>query len=379
MLYHFERNEFAMKRKNILICGQPNTVLRIFIEHLHENYNIFFISDSKELQYLKIKKMLGKNTFLVDGDSAKNMLKLILTSFRILFKNKMNIFLAYHNHFIKNGMMLFIVKWFFPDINRIYFPYDILSYAFPEKLKYKSKSRLSYFFDRICFEKSHKIITKGFEDELKYLQDTYKIYKKPHFVFNLLIEEKDTVNKTATMLKKDDKIHLASIGGVKNPAIGDNNYIVFKELLKEKNIVLHVYSHTSELLEDLKHDKNLCIHPYIKDHNELVKKISKYDFGVSLSSPVQSNFIQAKMASGVRVYDYLSAGLPVIIDSEHTSMANMIMQNNFGIVIPLKDIKNIMHYIDKCDYNSLISFVKENREKYYVDKNIDKLTLFLEK
>lgn len=379
MLYHFKRNEFAMKKKNILICGQPNTVLRIFIEHLRENYNIFFISYSKELQYLKIKKMLGKNIFFVDEKSPKNMLKLILTSFRILLRNKINIFLAYHNHFIKNGMMLLIVKWFFSDINRIYFPYDILSYAFPEKLKYKSKNRISYLFDRICFENSHKIITKGFENELKYLQDTYKIHKKPHFAFNLLIEEKDTVNKTATMLKKDDKIHLVSIGGVKNPIIGDNNYIVFKELLKEKNIVLHVYSHTSKLLEDLKHNKNLSIHPYINDHNELTKEISKYDFGISLSSPVQIDFIQAKMASGVRVYDYLSAGLPIIIDSEHTSMANMITKNNFGIVIPLKDIKNIIHYIDKCDYSSLISFVKENREKNFVDKNIDKLTLFLEK
>lgn len=46
-------------RKNILICGLPNTVLRIFIENLKEYNNIFFISYSRTLQYSKIKESLG--------------------------------------------------------------------------------------------------------------------------------------------------------------------------------------------------------------------------------------------------------------------------------------------------------------------------------
>ena len=95
-----------MNKKNILICGQPNNVLRIFIKSLCEHYNIFFISYSKKYQYLEIEKLIGKNAFVVDGNSPKDMMKLISISYKILLRYKINFFLAFHNHFIKNGIML---------------------------------------------------------------------------------------------------------------------------------------------------------------------------------------------------------------------------------------------------------------------------------
>ena len=371
-------------KKNVLICGFPNTVLRIFIEFLSKSYNIYFISYSKKFQYSKIKEILGENAFLIDIDSAKNVLRklynvfrLILISFKVASNKKTKIFIAYHNHFIKNGIIMLIMKWFFPRLSRIYFPYDIISYAYQKENKYLNKSKLSFLFDRICFEKSDKTITKGSEGELKHLAEIYKIDKKPHFVFNFLIEQKDIIVKKEKKLDLN-KINLVFIGGIANPARGDNNYIVFKELLKEKKIALHIYSHTSDLLNDLKHNDNLIIHDYIKDHSKLITEISKYDFGITLSKPSEHVFLQLKMSSGVRLYDYLTAGLPIIIDSEHTLMANIISKNNFGIVISINELKSIVKYINECDYASLILSVNKNREKYFVDKNIDKLITFLD-
>lgn len=368
-----------MDKKNILICGLPNNVLRIFIENINSHYNVFFISYSKDFQYKKIKKILGKNTFLIADNSPVNLLRFVFILLKTLLPNDIKISIAFHNHFIKNGIYLILTKCFFPKITRIYFPYDIAPYTIPKNLKNTLKSKLALFFDKICFLTCHKIITKGFKDDLNYLEKSYKIHKKSHFVFNFLIERKDTANKKVETFRKEGIVHLVSIGGVKNPAIGDNNYIIIKELLNEKKIVLHVYSHTSELLNELKYNNNLCIHPYVKDHNKFIKEISKYDFGVSISFPLKSDLIQAKMASGIRVYDYLSAGIPIIIDEEHTLMANMIVENNFGLIIPLKEVKNIINYINKCDYKHLINSVKKNREKYFVETNINKLLAFLER
>ena len=306
------------------------------------------------------------------------MLRFICIIIKIAFNERIITSVLYHNHCIKNGMIILLLKWFFPSIQRVYFPYDIIFYAIPTTLRENARNRLLFFFDRICFEKCNKVITKGFDGELDYLKSIYKIDRKPHFVFNFLIEKEDVMNKVAGMQKKNNKIHLVSIGGIKNPVVGDNNYIVIKEILKEKDIIFHVYSHSSGLLKTLENNKNLLIHKYVTDHNKLIKELSDYDFGVSLSCSCQQDLIQAKMASGVRIYDYLAAGLPVIIDNEHTSLANMVVENNFGIVIPLKDIKNIINYIYNCEYDSLISSIKKNREKYFVKTHINKLITFLD-
>lgn len=378
-----------MTKKNILICGLPNTVLRIFIENLKDSYNIFFISYSKELQYFKIKETLGEKMFLVDVESPKllgkiyTMFKFLLISFKIASNKKTQTFVAYHNHFIKNGMIMLMMNWCFPKIKRIYFPYDIASYAFPKELRYryignKPKSKLSLFLDRICFEKCDKIITKGFEGELIYLKGAYRIHGKPHFVFNFLIEQKDVINKDAGKFTPD-KVHLVFIGSIAGDSNSClNNVEMFKELLKEKRIVLHVYSHTLDVLNDIKQSKNLVIHDYITEHNKFIREISKYDFAVNLYKHHEDGFIHVKVSSAVKIYDYLAAGLPIITDIEHECVANMITVNNFGIAVPSNEVRNIMKYIDKCDYASLLSSVKKNREKYFVKTQINKLMNFIE-
>jgi hypothetical protein len=382
-------------KKNILICGYPNTVLRIFIDVLKDQYTVYFLSYSNKAQYTEIKKILGDTAYLLDTESGSKLaklskfLRLFTLSFRIASDKNTQLFVAYHNHFIKNGLLMILLKWCFPRIKRINFPYDIIVYEFPIDLKYQYLLKkehmyikdiihnwLSLCFDKICFEYADKHITKGFKDELIYVKSVYKIHKKPHFVFNRLIENKDLVNKQIQKLK-DDPIHLVSIGGVSNSNVADNNYRIFEELLKEKRIILHVYSHTSDLLKALQNNKNLIVHSYISNHSELIKEISKYDFGISLSIPSPDNFIQAKMASGIRIYDYLTAGLPIITDTEHTSIANMITTNNFGLVIPLNEIRNIMTCIAKNNYELLLLSVKKNRENFIVETHKDEVLKFL--
>jgi hypothetical protein len=381
-------------KKNILICGYPNTVLRIFIDVLKDHYTVHFLSYSKKAQYTEIKKILGDTAYLLDTESGSklvklsNFLRLFTLSFRIASDKNTQLFVAYHNHFIKNGLLMILLKWCFPKIKRIHFPYDIHPYQFSKELKYyyiengklplknKFHGWLSLFFDKICFENAHKIITKGFENELDYLKTIYRIQNKPHFVFNFLIEKKDIAFKESKNIK-DDKIHLVFIGGITTSEVADNNYKVFEEVLKQDKIVFHIYPHIPYLLDTLKHHENLIVHSNITKHKELIQEISKYDFGFSISIPPKNDFLQAKMASGIKIFDYLSAGLPIIIDNKHNSMANMIKTYELGIIVPFEEIKNIVNYINQCDYNSLLLSVQRNRERFFVDIQSNKLIEFI--
>jgi hypothetical protein len=382
-------------KKNILICGYPNTVLRIFIDVLKDHYTVYFLSYSKKAQFEEIKKILGGKVFLIDTENETlnkklySIFRLFYLSFHIASDKNTQLLVAYHNHSIKNGLIMILLKLCFHRITRVHFPYDIYMYQFPKELKYRYYSEkqsriksnihswLALHFDKLCFEYAHKIITKGFKDELINLEPQYRIHAKPHFVFNFLIEKKDLVDKQIHRLQ-EDKIHIVSIGGISDAQTADNNYKVFEELLKEKNILLHVYSHSSEILKPLTVNKNLQIHPYITNHAELINEISHYDFGISASLPPRNDYLQAKMASGVRIYDFLTAGLPIIIDSNHTSMAQFITANNFGLIIPLNDFAHIKNYFDNSNYEALILSVKKNREPFIVDNHTDDILRFLE-
>ena len=61
-----------MSDKNgMLIFGVPSNVIRIFIETIHNDFDIFYISDRQTHQYQNIKKFNEKNTFLFDGTTNK--------------------------------------------------------------------------------------------------------------------------------------------------------------------------------------------------------------------------------------------------------------------------------------------------------------------
>jgi len=362
-------------KKNLLICGNPNPLLRIMIENLSDKYNIYFITYSQKNQFSIIKKLLKNNVFVNKRQYLHNIIVWIFLCLTICKKQKIDIFIAYTDNPIPNGLCMLLLKWLNPHITRIFFPYDVVSYAVPKEFKYKHKSRIFYFFDRICYENANKIITKGAVNELKYLHGIYKIYNKPHFPFNFLIERKHLVIKDKKSIDKNN-IQLVFIGGL---SLKDDCITAFEKILKDNKISLHIYTHSSlEFFKNKISANNIIFHSFIKDHKQLMKEISQYDFGLSFSYSFKHEYLQSKMASGLRIYDYITAGLPVIVDDKHELMANLIKENNFGIVVPVDEAEHIGHYIGENDYSKLISCVKSNRKKYFVESNIDKLVAFLE-
>ena len=138
-------NETKMSKEKILISGLPNTVLRIFIEMLIDKYEIFLISYGSKFQYSRLKELLGKNLYLINGNSPRDFLKMIIIVLKILSKNKIKTLIVYHNHFIKNGLLILLVKWLNYRITRIYFPYDIHIYSLIKEFKYETIGKISFF------------------------------------------------------------------------------------------------------------------------------------------------------------------------------------------------------------------------------------------
>jgi len=309
------------EQKNILICGTPTIITWIIIKKLLK-HNISFIGYQDIRQYEQIKEKLGDNSFLFNKslfyDKQNNNISLF---FRIVFKQCYDIVIIFGNRNIINSFFLLFHR--IKHIKIIYFPYDIVD----------------SFFEKLCIKYSDKLVTKN--------------------IFNNLVIKNDIVDKKPVV--DFNNVKLVFIGGV-----FDGNYNIFKKLAEYKNIEIHVYPSNIFYFKNIEKHNSIIIHSYIKDHKKLIQEISNYDFGLILiDTELYKNI---KNSSTMKMFDYLGANLPIIINSEYIHMAKIIEDNDFGIIV--NDVNKINEQIEICNYKFLINSVKRNRIKFFDSGNI---------
>lgn len=312
--------------KQVLVCGTPTTVSRILIKNIAAKQKVDFIGYQDIRQYEQIKRLCNRS-FIINKTIGSTENK--LQNFFIIIFQKYTEGVIFGNRNIINAVFLIIFK--IKKMQIVYFPYD---------LSHK-------FLGRFCYTFSDKILLKG-EANLK---RKYKIYNK-------LIEKEDLIDKQSTIDK--NKIHLVFIGGV-----FDGNLAIFRQILKDDRFIVHIYPSNPNFLEGVVNDK-IIVYNYIKNHKLLVKNISRYDFGLIIIDTVL--YKNVKSSSTMKLFDYLSAGLPIIINTEYENMAKIVNDNGFGIVF--KDVNRLNIDIKNCDYNKLIDCVRVNRKKFYADVNV---------
>lgn len=167
------------------------------------------------------------------------------------------------------------------------------------------------------------------------------------------------------------KISVAYAGGFHN-SNDLNRRISWEDVflnIASQGIHLHIYP-TNEI--DLQHD-NIIIHKVLPS-GELVKEISEYCYGIHLdffSDKVSDEFI--KTTTGNKVFTYLEAGLPVIINEEMKFMAEFVRINKCGVVIKEKDISNLRKILEKQNYEELLENVEKTRQKFKMSNQIKNL------
>jgi RimJ/RimL family protein N-acetyltransferase len=301
------------------MVGPPTTVTRILIKKLfYQKQDISFIGYLDIRQYDEVKKILNDKAYIINRTSFNTGFKPFLT----LLRNKYENVIVFGNRNLVNLFFIFFYKLYRSKI--FYFPYD-----------YENK-----FLCKLCEKLSDKIILKGVN-------------------FKHLVERNDLVNKESKL--DYDNINLVFIGGV-----WDGNWGMLKRLAKYENITVHIYC-TNRFFDDLNNiPDNIKLHKTIDNHKKFIKEISEYDFGLIVIDSNICNY--AGHSTTMKMFDYLSANLPILISYEYTDMSRLINYYHLGIII--YDLNNLNDIIRSCDYPSLLESVNVNRKNFLNKVNV---------
>lgn len=374
--------------------GYETISLRI-LESKDSSLNNFYMSAFDEIKSFDLSffKVNFKNIPLIFISLLKKLKKIIQTSIFILKLKPYVIFVR-----AKPNWPCALTKILFRRIPLIYFPYDIRSEDSRDLIKTAKLKKFEINSEKFCFEKADGIIHKGAPDELKLLEG--RIFEKINFTpLQMMLlpycskEFIVPINKNK-LSKRDREIHIVHVSSVGSVNLKGCSWLFdyFKEFTKNK-IHIHLYTKPNtlskeEIIKSFKqiykdeiNSEYLHLHDP-KDPKGLIKEISKFDFGIMLTHPLNKNSdsLEPKVGTGNKISSYLEAGIPFFYSSE-IKFIDKIM-NNYGLRLRIKnkkDIKNMKKQIKKMDYTELENKIKIAREDFLMEKHFPELEKFVEK
>lgn len=303
-----------------------------------------------------------------------------------------------------------LTKKFFKKIPLIYFPYDIRAQGDPrldgynivarKKIIKETLPQFEVKAEKYCFEKSDGIIHKGATEELKYLDkrvmgDDFKIcplqlHFPPYCSKDFIVP----LNKNK-LSNKDKEIHIVtaeSSGSSKSGAPA--SYVVdYAKVLSKQKIHLHVYvipnvSTPKEVKENFdKNYKEIVKSKYFHFHKpldpkEIIKEMSKYDYGAILLNLDIKNPIgdATRFNTGNKIASYMEAGIPCI-NYKHYEYMNKIMKK-YDLSFTYKsmdDIKNLKKTIEKLNYKEIEKKILKARRDFLMEKHFKRMENFIKK
>ncbi len=124
--------------------------------------------------------------------------------------------------------------------------------------------------------------------------------------------------------------------------------------------------------------QNPCLHFLDSvSPNKLAEALSVYDYGILLSY-IDLGLIKVKDALmrgavGTKLFAYLEAGLPVLVNTEYREMARIVTEHGIGLAIESSEIPQLREILEGYDYNKAVVNIRRYNEKYGMDKAIHRL------
>lgn len=247
-------------------------------------------------------------------------------------------------------IIVFLIRLFRLRVEIILFRYDIEHfYLLPSRKAFNEKIGhfISLTLEKFCLLMADKIVHKGLKNELEFLPFYRKIKDKPHYLFREFLDKRliQKSRQNAKLSRKDNQLHLVYIGGLyldDFPTI--ESFWAFYPKITCQKIHLHIYSKQPEgivkkLREMEKRDRYLHYEGFM-EHRELLKKILKYDYGIQFFGREDKEpDIVNKVAFSNKLFDYISARLPIIVTSNQVAIADFVEQHHIGFSIPYYKIK----------------------------------------
>jgi hypothetical protein len=267
--------------------------------------------------------------------------------------------------------------------------YDCRTNCFGEKpplLWLKSEVK----FEKYNLENADGIIARNLESKDVSRRFSFKYPSKSI----LFLDYCDTENFQApskNSLDNEKDISLVYSGGIFGPSAlksswGIIDFDILIKSLAHSQLNLHLYpfpnepiSYYSELLEMEKTNSHLTIYPAVSNF-KLASEIGKYHFGILPNFKVDGYPIldfKLDMCTSNKFFNYLEAGIPIIVSNELKFMSWIVKRYQIGIVVEKKDLNNLKTIIFEYDYEQMIKNVVAVRNKLSFQHNNHRLLAFL--
>lgn len=222
--------------------------------------------------------------------------------------------------------------------------------------------------------------------ELQTAKKYFGEIKTPKLFFPLYVDNvafKEKANKI------DDELHLVYVGGVHSKFqnkdyFGGLQLYWLVEKLNEQKIHFHIYpaptNRKEDLIDYIKFDKKFDyfhLHEPVSQAN-LIEEINKYDFGVIPFFHNTNNKLNAKRTycTTLKLFNYIEAGIPMII-GEDTAFENFLGQRfNSSISFTYEMFDDVRKNLSSINYNETLEHIRQTRETYSLENNIQKLLEF---
>src|SRR3989338_1666685 len=278
-------------------------------------------------------------------------------------------------------MLVFLIKLFLLKAEIILFRYDI-EHFWPSQKGFSEKFRhfIALVLEKFCLLRADKILHKGLKTELELLPFYKKIKDKPHYLFREFLDKNlvQECDRNIKLSKKDGKIHLVYVGGLYLKTLPSiESFWDFYPKITAQKIHLHIYSKQPEeivkKLEEIERRDSYFHYEGFMEHDALIKDIPKYDYGIHLFGGGMLKKVDLNVAFSNKNYDYLSAGLPIIVSNNLEATNEFVTNNKIGFSIEYEDLlklkdkvvnndtafylENIRAFIKKCDTVNLLEFI----------------------
>lgn len=290
----------------------------------------------------------------------------------------------------------FAPKSHYPDIVRRNFTHKfICDYQDVYSIYYGLDPQLGWLkhelpHEKACLEHADGIIGHSLEPNAAFRK--YGIKNKPKTLFFPLYCDDDVFQDNKKNLNPDD-IHLVYAGGVagshRDPKqYGNIQFHNIINILSKQKIHFHIYPSPSNIRADYAEYEEIAQkNPFFHFHesvsqDKLAKELSKYDYGIlpffkDVSSQSEDKL---KYATTLKLFNYLEAGIPIIVSKDLCYQSWIASRNNVGIILDgLSDMNFTSESIQKIDHAKLLLEVIRARKKLSLKSNINRLLEFYTK
>lgn len=241
--------------------------------------------------------------------------------------------------------------------------------------------------ERECLEKADGVVAHCLEANVAFRK--YRISKKPKTLFFPLYCDDDFFQEHTKKFNPKE-IHLVYAGGIagshRNPKqYGNIQFHGLIDTLTKQGLHFHIYpSPGNQAIEYEEYEAIAKKNPLFHFHQpvaqqQLAKELGKYDFGILpfFKELSEQSVDKLNYATTLKLFNYLEAGIPIIVSSDLGFQSWIINRYKVGISILHQQLSSLKELLLVKDIESMnIQIVSVRKNELSLRRNIHRLSAF---